>query len=120
MSEVNTLMKHPLLTIFLLSFLFLLLFSLHSLSNASGIIPVSDEGEITVYNDSNRDVYISIAGKNQGTVSAGSSETYSIHYGDHRCEAEWNGGSTYKYVKVSRSDPHGYWYIKKDDVKSTL
>lgn len=110
-------MKNPLFTLIILAFLFLLLFTS---SGASGIIPVSDEGEITVYNDSHRDLYISIAGKNAGSVSAGSSETFSAPYGDHRCEAEWDGGSTYKYVKISRSDPHGRWYIKKDDVKSTF
>lgn len=113
-------MKHPSIKFMLLVFLFMLLFTLPGVSGASGIIPASEDGEITVHNDSNRDVYISISGRNQGTVSAGSSETYSVHYGDHRCEAEWNGGSTYKYVKVSRSDPHGHWYINKDDVKSTL
>ncbi len=113
-------MKHSFWMLMILAFLFLLIFTSSTVSNASGITPASDEGEITVYNESTRDVYISIGGRNQGTVSAGSSETYSVHYGEHRCEAEWNGGSTYKYVKVTRSDPHGYWYINKDDVKSTF
>ena len=113
-------MKNSLLTIILLASFFLLLFTSQSVSGASEIIPASDSAEITVHNDSTRDVYISIGGRNQGTVSAGSSETYSVRYGEHRCEAEWNGGSTYKYVKVTRSDPHGHWYISKDDVKSTF
>lgn len=74
-------------------------------------------GEISVQNGSNRDVYISISGRNQGSLSAGQSNTYDVPFGEHRVTAEWDGGSASKYVSVTRSNPRGEWYISQSDVE---
>jgi len=81
-------------------------------------VGMSDGGEITVYNNSTRDLYITISGRNEGSVSAGQSETFSVRYGEHRCEAGWDGGSINKYIRVSKTDPRASWYISKDDIRS--
>jgi len=94
----------------------LFLFSLVAVILPGGAY-AEEEGEITVHNDSDRDLYIVIAGKNQGTVSSGSSETYSCKYGSHRVTAEWDGGSASKYVTVSKTYPHADVTFSQDDVK---
>lgn len=76
-----------------------------------------DEGEITVHNETDRDLYISIAGRNKGVVATGQEETYSCKYGTHRVTAEWEDGSVSKYITVSRTYPSADWYISQDDVE---
>ena len=99
--------------------LFLISLFLTTFANAdnSGSYRASRRGEITVHNNSNRDLYISIAGRNQGSVSAGSSDSFTVRYGEHRCEAEWDGGSIHKYIRITKSSPYADWYISKDDVQ---
>lgn len=79
-------------------------------------LPQSRTGEITVRNDSNKDLYISIAGRYQGMVYSGSSGTYRVSYGNHRVDAEWDEGSIYKYVSVSQTYPYNRWDIGQGDI----
>jgi len=77
------------------------------------------KGEITVYNGTDRDLYITIAGRNQGTVGANQSETYTVKFGNHRVEATWEGGSTHTYISISRSNPSDSWHIKQNDISES-
>lgn len=74
-------------------------------------------GEITVRNDSNKELYISISGRNQGAVGANQSESFEVRFGNHRVEAEWDGGSIHKYVSISSSCPRATWCIGQSDVE---
>jgi len=109
-------MKNSLNTVIIIMLLCLMItFSVNASINHS---PLSKgHGEITVRNDSNKDLYISISGRNQGSVGANQSESFDVRYGNHRVEAEWDGGSIHKYVSIFKSSPHADWYISQDDVE---
>ncbi len=86
---------------------------------AVGSIPAraeDGEGTITVYNYTDRDLYIVISGRNQGNVSAGYSDTFTAKYGSHRVTAHHNDGQIYKYVNVSKTYPNATWTINQNDI----
>lgn len=75
-----------------------------------------DGGEITIYNETDKNLYITIADENAGQVDAGMTDTFECGYGEHRVEAEWDGGTIHKYIHVTKTYPNASWTIEQDDV----
>lgn len=72
-------------------------------------------GTITVYNQTPEDVYVTIAGRNQGEIAAWSYDTYTVPLGEHRVEAYTDTSSAYKYVKLSSTYPDNTWTVTPGD-----
>lgn len=74
-----------------------------------------EDGEITVHNDSDHEVYIVIGGYNQGRVWKGGSETYKFKFGSHKVEAQVGNESAKDWVNISPSSPHADVTFNNDD-----
>lgn len=74
------------------------------------------EGEVKVCNDSDYEIYVSIAGRNQGRVWKRSSETFKgIKMGSHKVTAEVGNERSNEWVNLSPSSPNGEVTFKNDD-----
>jgi hypothetical protein len=76
-------------------------------------------GEISVYNESGFDVFISISDHDRGKIEAGYSKTYRVPLGEHRVVATTDP----KFDKEAHADfvisgtyPTDSWYIHNDDL----
>lgn len=72
-------------------------------------------GTITVYNQTPKDVYVTIAGRNQGEIAAWSYDSYTVPLGEHRVEAHTDTSYAYKYVKLSSTYPDNSWTVTPGD-----
>lgn len=75
--------------------------------------------EITVYNESGFEVYISISGYDKGKLEPGYSRTYKVPIGGHRVEARTDSRfdkRAYIDLVLSSTYPYDQWYIKNSDL----
>jgi len=78
----------------------------------------SDEwGSITVRNSSDRDVYITIDGYNQGALGRHDSHTYSVYQGDHTVCAHAENRTVSEDCTLTPSSPHYSWEIGSRDLE---
>jgi hypothetical protein len=102
----------PVLWIFLLISTGLLLFP-----GATGAAAGEKKGELKVYNETDRDLYISVGSQAEGTVTSKSSREFECKYGQHRVTAEWDGGMIETTIFIYSGNPKVEWTIVQDDLR---
>lgn len=72
-------------------------------------------GTVTVYNNSDHEIYVVIGGYNQGRVWKGSTHTFEFELGYHKVEA-WVGDACAKqYVTLTKNEPEDHVTFSNGD-----
>jgi len=74
-------------------------------------------GTITVCNESNKNLYITIDDRNEGPVDKNSSEDFKVKLGEHKICASWDNSSIKEYCTLTESSPDYTWSISKNDTE---